>query len=409
MPSLKEVLAAALLFSLRLHAQTEPDAPIPDGQRALFARLQERVETFDRQIGPPDPNAAVLFSAELSTATGQRGLVLLRPATRVGIDLELKRMQGLGLHAVTVAVSFPILSREFYDFNGDPQDYDAMLRFYRDLALNVHGRGMKLIVKAGMLFPGIYSAGSGLKIQEFYQHAGADFARYKAEAVAATIREMHPEFLTLGSEPDIEARLGSGASGPEAFGANIALYSKQAKAAAVTGTRIGAGVGTWQKNAREYIAQIAPHVDFIDLHIYPVNFNLLASAITLADYARSLGKPAAISEAWLMKEDDSELSRVNSVTDPRIFARDSFRFWAPLDQRFLAALAHLARAKDMLFLSPFWTRYFWSYLDYEDVRAAEAPDVLKKANGAAAAALVKGQVSSTGRAYALIAKGVSGK
>jgi len=86
---------------------------------------------------------------------------------------------------------------------------------------------------------------------------------------------------------------------------------------------------------------------------------------TLTDAALALGKPVAISEAWLSKERDSEFTQYNAATDQTIFSRDAFAFWAPLDQAFLGALVKFAHWKHLLYLSPFWTTRFHAYVDYQ--------------------------------------------
>ncbi len=42
-------------------------------------------------------------------------------------------------------------------------------------------------------------------------------------------------------------------------------------------------------------------LDFIDMHIYPINRSYLANAQQIAATAAAAGKPVAMSECWLWK------------------------------------------------------------------------------------------------------------
>ncbi|MGH7960416.1 MAG: hypothetical protein ACRERD_01135, partial [Candidatus Binatia bacterium] len=55
--------------------------------------------------------------------------------------------------------------------------------------------------------------------------------------------------------------------------------------------------------------------------------------------------------------------RPGSVT---IFARDVYSFWQPLDQQFLRVMTHLAHFKQFEYVSPFWSRNFFAYLEYDE-------------------------------------------
>lgn len=41
-----------------------------------------------------------------------------------------------------------------------------------------------------------------------------------------------------------------------------------------------------------------------------------------------------------------------------------FSFCSPLDQKFLASIVKSAGLKNIEYISPFWTTYFFGYLDY---------------------------------------------
>jgi hypothetical protein len=110
-----------------------------------------------------------------------------------------------------------------------------------------------------------------------------------------------------------------------------------------------------------------------------------------------------IGETWSYKLAANE--QVNSATDPTVFARDKYSFWAPLDAKHLQAMARLARTEDFEYLSPFWPTCFFAYADYtagdENVPARRA---MQTVNRMAATNVVQGRLSSTGEAYSAEAR-----
>ena len=166
-----------------------------------------------------------------------------------------------------------------------------------------------------------------------------------------------------------------------------------------------AGSGTWLYGASAYVEELCaiPGLYGIDLHVYPVNMCYLDQALALADLAHSHGKRVTMLEAWLQKERDSELSVVDPAVDPALFARDAYDFWAPLDSAFLATMVKYAHVARLEYFSPFWSRYFFAYLDYDQVQASDPPltdaQIVGFSATAAASALLAGRLTDTARAY----------
>jgi uncharacterized protein (TIGR03437 family) len=105
-------------------------------------------------------------------------------------------------------------------------------------------------------------------------------------------------------------------------------------------------------------------------------------------------------EAWLQKRRENEFNGVGVTTSSTISARDTFSFWAPLDQRFLTAFAKLAWWKQLKVFSPFWSGYLHAYLNYNSAYDSVVPDqILNQAWVAGATAIGNGQYTSTGLAY----------
>jgi len=151
--------------------------------------------------------------------------------------------------------------------------------------------------------------------------------------------------------------------------------------AGLTGTYVGAGIGTWLSGGSAFIKALAanPRLNFIDLSVYPINAGLLDNTAALIDQAAATRKPVTISSAWLEKRLDSEYPAANIAADPNIFVRDPYSFWAPLDQQFLTELAKLAWWKGLALVCPYWTDYFHAYLPYNAANGALSYNALRNA------------------------------
>ena len=64
-----------------------------------------------------------------------------------------------------------------------------------------------------------------------------------------------------------------------------------------------------------------------------------------------------------------------------------------------------ARQRDLLYLSPFWSKYFWAYLDYGADGGKDKVQLLAASNRAAAQAMTSGATSLTGEAYGRAIRG----
>src|SRR5262249_9713685 len=120
----------------------------------MYASLAQDIAAFDQAISSQwdGSRTAVSFGAELLNGNANNGLKLLDPAAATPIQQELDRLQSLGVKAVDLSIGFPILYQPFYAFNQDPQDYQSMTDFYRQLASEIRKRGLKVIVESTFLF-----------------------------------------------------------------------------------------------------------------------------------------------------------------------------------------------------------------------------------------------------------------
>src|SRR5207245_2828612 len=114
----------------------------------------------------------VVFAAELDAASGAVGPGLLAPSHMNVVRMELDHLKTLGVGAVTVAISWPLLYQPYFDYEhaNEPgssvQNYNAQdfIDVYKQVAAEAHSRGIKLIVESGPIFPS-YSA---LSVNNYY-------------------------------------------------------------------------------------------------------------------------------------------------------------------------------------------------------------------------------------------------
>jgi len=399
---LRKLFAGTVLAALSATAQ---NAPVPSQYQDLYTALKQNLDAFAATVTADStgPKSPVAFGAELDIANANRGIQLLAPDAFRGVLLELDSLQKLGVQSVTVAIGFPMLYQDFYSFNGDPADYAQFLSFYKQLVAEVRKRGLTLVIETGLLFPGTYSAGSGFNLAAYYKTLTFDQVNNaRAQEAALLAQQLHPDWLALGTEPDTEAQiLNAPAFQSDTYAQAVANRVAQIRTAGISGTLLGAGIGTWQTNGQSFLQSLlAIDLDFINLHIYPVNFSFLTpDTLTYVDMIKAAGKRVGMGEVWLLKERDSEFSSTNVADNPMIFARDPYSFWAPLDQEFLASLVNLAHWKGLDFISPFWTRYFYAYLDYNTVSGMTPDQTIAAAINAEASAVASGTYSSTGSSY----------
>jgi hypothetical protein len=234
------------------------------------------------------------------------------------------------------------------------------LEYYKNLAQELRKRDMKILVAIGNLLPD--SSFTDLQVS-FSNLTFAKYRQTKRQIAERIIQEIHPDYLTIANEPSTEAMAtGLKVTVPEFTETVRHILNGLDR----SGVLIGAGTGTW--NHVDYVKSLAidTSLDYIDIHIYPANY--LQQAITIADIVRAHNKRLIIGEAWTYKVYDSELGDLGDIaTQAKIFGRDVYNFWEPLDSRFLEIMVELANYKGYEFISPFWSKYFFAYLDYEAV------------------------------------------
>ena len=384
-------MRTSLLMALCALPALAQNQTVPLEYQDLYKALALKLTAFDATISSQwdGSRPPVDFSAELLSANANRGIQLLTGGASSGAQLELASLHALGVHTVTVSIGFPMLYQPF-----DALDYQGYLSFYKQLAASIHAAGMKMVVETGVVdLPGYYAT----LPDPMYVDA-------RAKQILTIAGEIQPDYLIIAEEPDTEAEITGKPfiSTVQGFSSMVDNFLSQLNSAGFTTTNVGAGVGTWIDNAPGYIQALSAksRLNFIDLHVYPIDRTFLTDTITLIDLVQSAGKPVTMCEAWLEKRSEAEFTGVAVTTNDFIFARDPFSFWAPLDQQFLTVFTKLVWWKQMKVFSPYWSGYFHAYLNYRSTYDSIAPDqILQSASLADTTAIVNGQYTSTGLAY----------
>ncbi|MGD0079920.1 MAG: hypothetical protein ABSB80_04645 [Methanoregula sp.] len=357
----------------------------------MYDSLKTDMDKYDTTLATRDTGVSypVVFGAELLQANVNRGDALLQPQVMDSVRLMLDRYKAMGIQGVTIPIHYPVYTP------GYPR-YNEYAEFYRQVATEVHKRGMVLDVENHILFAN--TEFSPVK----WDYSGVTADQYKAEKramVEAIINDTHPEFLDISAEPDTEYALTrwSFMQGPAQHTelVNYVLAGLDRK-----GTKIGAGVGTWDSvdYARSYAANT--DLDFITIHVYPVYGTGLSNIDTISAIARQYNKSIVIDEAWLHKQ-AAPVSTFNGMTtSSQAFGLDIFSFWSPLDQQFLSTLAQSARVNHIEYISPFWGTYFFGYADYSPaLDVMSYSDRANAVNTIASANIRDGILSPTGTFY----------
>jgi hypothetical protein len=367
---------------------------VPRRYQNLYEELSALLEGFSRFLDSrPVRQRAVLFGGEVLAANGHRGEVLLTEQAFQGSLVYVEALRALGAGGVTIQAAYPLLAED----HPRSTEYWA---FYTRLARAIRQRGLRLLVKSGPLF----TEAEFTRLAPDY--AGLSPERYFAARTRIAHRlaaELEPDWLTIGNEPSSESRILKTPITAERYARFVNDTLEGMKRGR---TRVGAGSGSW--DSIDYIRRFAHDtaLDFIDLHVYPLaspRDNFLRRAVEMAEVAREGRKPLIVGEAWLYKAAPGELR--DNPGAPGVFARDLYSFWAPLDSRFLELLRRFGQTEQAEYVSPFWTKYLFSYVDFEQAPAAASPQqLLALGDQAAVKQIVAGKISPSGETYRRLAQ-----
>jgi hypothetical protein len=391
------ILVLIILAARSLSAQPPP---VPAEYQDLYNTLSTQIAGFDAAVnaGWNGSTYPYLDAPQLEAASADSYTNLLQPVYSLVVGSQLNELQALGAKAVTVHILFPILYPPFYEYIGNPGQYQQFVNYYRQLAQDIHARGMKLVVEASVIVPFV-----GNDVSQFQAYLNTlswpEYIAGRAANSLAVAQLIQPDYLSVMSEPDTE----ESASGQTNLGTVAGVTQlvdtilSTIQDAGVQNVPIGAGAGTWLNNYLQYVQAFAGMpMNFVDMHIYPINNDYFTLALNAADMIHAAGKQVAISEAWDEKIRNSELGVLDETT---IFGRDPFSFWAPIDTSFLQATVNFANYEHLAFVSPFWVHYLFAYLDYNTYGSLPASTVLTDSYTIATDANFVGAFTSTGHAW----------
>jgi hypothetical protein len=321
-------------------------SPIPQEYDDLYALLETQLQAAERYLSThwDGERYSAVFSTELLAANSNQADRVLTEQAWQSILFNLDRIQLLGVRAVKVAVKYPILMPAF------PRSAEY-LALYKKLGDELRRRNLKFLVQ---MTPGFKpSPLSALPVEPYY--ATLTLERYKQEKrqmAEIIIREIHPDYLTVENEPKT-AQENTGL--PFTVQNFIEIVQYILDGLDRSGVLVGAGAGTWDNLT--YIENLARNtlIDYVDMHIYPVNFDFLIDrTIKIAEIARKYNKKLVLGEAWLYKSRDTDLVGPPVAAAPGLFARDVFSFWEPLDVQFVTVIWRLSHYLQIELTSFFW-------------------------------------------------------
>jgi hypothetical protein len=367
---------------------TVQPAQVPAEYSQLYQSLSQGLDAWQQSLQQRSVTGATapIFGAHLLVANANRGTALLEPSTMTAVDSSLDRLKQLGVQGVTITISFPLLNAD------QPQAADY-LSFYATVARHVRDRGLKLSVEQHVAFSGTPFSSVPF---DYTKLPFDQFVALDHRMSQLILDNIHPDFLTLLSEPDTFGSLTGykQASTPDGAAAMVGAVLAGLNRGQ---TKIGAGAGSWLQNAPQYDDAFArTSIDYIDLHIYPITPATIQVSQAVADAAKSAGKPVVLDEAWLYK-----VTGIGGVDQEALQElRDPFSFWSPLDSRYLALLAQFARANNIAYVAPFWSTFFWAYVDYgPNTKDLQLAPLQQMTNQAVSQALRDGTFTDTGKAY----------
>lgn len=376
-------------------AENPENLTVPAEYAATYEGLNKELDSFAAYLktqGQPDKNPGLIYAAELLSANGNQGESLLTDAVYQGNLQMMDRLRELGVQGVKVNINFPLLTSSF------PRSADY-LGFYKKIAQALRQRNMKILVQMTDVFSDPIV--SPLKV-DYSGLTTQTYAAEKKQQLQTIIQEIKPDFVTVDTEPGTAAH-NTGLTQltqPAVYGQAV---SEMVSGVSHPGIQIGAGIGSWDNiQYLSYLTKLP--LDYIDLHVYPLSSryqNFLQQTVSMSKLIEASGKKVVLDETWLYKTSASEIGGgAGAAANTDIFKRDAYSFWAPLDQKFLGLMAQMANRLRFEFISPFWDKYFFAYLPYnQETAGLSASSVLTISSQAAFANITSGKFTSTGDKY----------
>ncbi|HLY19782.1 MAG TPA: fibronectin type III domain-containing protein [Bryobacteraceae bacterium] len=381
-------------MSVSIPGQLKAQAPpVPSTFQDLYTELDNYLVNFNATLGTP-PKYPYLLCGNLLAANGNAGPQLLNAGPNM--PMQINALKAMGAQAIAIEIGFPMLYEPFLTSQGET--YAAWASYYQSVAAAVRAAGLKLVIENDTLL--VNDVQAGWDAAPFYATLNwTQYMQARAQTALNIAQLMQPDYLMVLAEPQTEYDNSGQANTntPSGSGQLLSQIISTVKAS-VPALPLGAGVGTAQINALSFIQEyVTLPVDFIDMHIYPINRNYLPIAQQIAQTAAAAGKPVSMTECGLWKIRDTE---VNVLSIDQVRARDPFSFWQPLDAYFLQTMETLANSTQMIFMNPFGTDYWFAYQTYDDSTMNMDPATILGLEGSlAAASLNQAAFTSTALNY----------
>jgi hypothetical protein len=366
--------------------------PVPAEYQALYNELMRKLDDFDSRISNQKGASLnkVILAAELLTANSNIGEGLFTDSNFQANKVYLDALQAINVTGVQVSIMYPLLTPGF-------TNADKYLVFYKKLMQELRSRNMTVLVKVGNPFANsVYSdltiSFEGLTLEKY--RAG------KKAMVNLVAKELKPDYLTICNEPNTEKMTLGILQSPSQYAATVRHVMEGLDRGNIL---IGGGSGTWDDLS--YMSALADtELDYLDAHVYPLDF--LNRFIDIAGIAHAKNKRLVIGEAGVYKLDSNELRGLGDIAaTSRIYGRDVFSFWEPVDSRFLAVLVKMASIYGYEFVSPFWSTSLFGYIDYNDTtKGLDYRRLRQESNRAAFQNMLQKQPSGSGLTYSSLGR-----
>ena len=333
------------------YAQNE----VPKKYQSLYSQYKAGLEKYNAYLDKQNYRKKnnVCFGAELLAANSNRGEDLFQESTLATVKLTLDRFSELGIQGVTLAIGYPVLTDDI------PRSKDYM-DFYRKVAEMVRNYNMKLCVKIHVMFSNTVFSNLKTDFSKLTLENLASGKRLMAERI---LSELSPAYLTLGGEPDTEAKLTGlkQLNDPENYAGMVRFIIKDLNKGK---TLVGVGQGTWI--TPDFAKAFAKtDIDFINIHIYPFGTHVLDVMNQIISIAEQNNKRLILDECWLYKAERGE--GLDMASTAAVYSKDHYGFWQPVDNLFLEAMAKFAGNNRIEYVSPFWSHCFFANLKYNSL------------------------------------------
>lgn len=417
---MKKILMMFLVFLVILEPWSRIySASIPQSLKPLYTYLETTLATnqawvdsqWDGKISPDYlPNASLIIANSNAANAGY-----LTSSYLSLVDAFIKNLKKLGCKSVQLDLQFPIFDEQFFIYAKnnklmkitDPGASDY-LQFYKNVSKLIRDQGLVFTVESQVIFT--QKTYSQLPVKGYYQYfndqgeLGLELYKfYRLEMLKTIVSELAPDYITICDEPDTEVWL-----------TGIDLLKKKENYANMVGyfinglkplggkTKLGCGFGIWDKNSDYWVNTFSTlPIQFMNIHLYALdNFsnkyedNLIPKLIRTIDKIHSLEKSVVIGECWLYKKMKNDTNDIE-----KLYARDFFDSFIPLDISYLKLVSKIAHWKNVEYVSPFWTSFFFSYLTFDEVKNLSPAERMKLNNGKVVQNIKKGSFSQTGKAY----------